>query len=92
MMFDKVKFLLKWDKFGLGLRRMIMNLGDKESSKSMTAWGIAIVAIDGLLYLVSEHFGAFLPAPWGAFLGGVVGLTGFVMMTMGLRRAVGNSR
>ena len=91
-MFDKVKFIWKWNKFGVGLRRLVMNLGDKDSSKSMTALGVAIVAVDGLIYLVHQHFGAFIPAPWGAFLGGVVGITGFVMMAMGLRRAVGNIR
>jgi len=88
-MFDSVRFLWKWNKFGLGLRRLIMDLGDKKATQSMTWWGVALLTIDGVLALIHTNFGAVLPPPWGDVLLQLGGLVGTIMIALGIRRAVG---
>ena len=65
----------------------LRDMGDKDGGR--TWWGVAIMAVYGVLQLVSIHFGAFLPPPWGPFLLGLVGVLGVVITALGLGRKVG---
>ena len=88
---DTVKFIYKWNKFGLGLRRLAMDLGDKKATQSMSVAGLTITALDALVVLVDQCFVSILPDPWGKFIAGLAGITGLIVTGLGYRRAIGKN-
>ena len=89
-MFDKVKFLWKWNKFGLGLRRlfnMLRDMGNKKGGR--TWWGAVLFGVGGILVVVSLTVGTLIPAPYGLLIPGVVMVLGIVAGMLGLGRKWG---
>ncbi len=65
----KGRFMVAWSKFGLDLRRLLMNLrdmGDKQGGR--TWWAIVLAFIYLTLVAVEKNFGAVLPLSIGGFL------------------------